>query len=383
MANNNDIREVAQREVDLVRQELYKASDKWFKDLSSILKPSKSKGSQTSLDLQYYSAVSQTGRGLEEGGKASAVRAIKAHSKQDLDYLEQSFKGDASELEAAKKAILKQKEEALAAVENLYENAHGYASTRAKQVKELESWTKTEVANFEKQINQIGVNTKKLVVASNDIDAAFNPEKNSNILGALRKSTKSIMDSASNKLKKTSAKKAKDDVISQKLLEEILTEAINQSGWDVASIQYGDVFGEDNLKNLNNIIRKKLAQKAAETGNIQMNDSINEYYSQINTGLRELFKSKYGKLVNGESINVPEPSSAITSLQDSEVNTNQYLVTKFRQIGKDVENLVNPENSVANLRRRIVEEYKKAGIGVVFDGSIVKMYSLGQFFTSA
>lgn len=382
MANNNDIREVAQREVDLVRQELYKASDKWFKDLSSILKPSKSRGNQTSLDLQYYEAISQTGRGIasdgKTSGKVSAVKAINAHSKQDLEYLEKNFKGDASELEAAKKAILKQKEEALAAVENLYENASGYASTRAKQVKNLESWTKEQVQDFEKQLNQIGTNTKKLVVASNDIDAAFNPSKNSNILGALRKNTKNIVSSASNKLKKTGAQKSKDNVVSKKLLEEILEEAINQSGWDTANIQYGDVFGEDNLKSLNGIIRKKLAEVAAKTGNIQMNDSINEYYTQINNGIRELFKAKYGKLVNGEAINIPEPAAAITSAQDTEIDTNQYLVTKFRQIGKDVENLVNPENSVANLRRRIVEEYKKAGIGVVFDGSIVKMYSLDK-----
>lgn len=382
MANNNDIREVAQREVDLVRQELYKASDKWFKDLSSILKPSKSRGNQTSLDLQYYEAISQTGRGIasdgKTSGKVSAVRAINAHSKQDLEYLEKNFKGDASELEAAKKAILKQKEEALAAVENLYENASGYASTRAKQVKNLESWTKEQVQDFEKQLNQIGTNTKKLVVASNDIDAAFNPSKNSNILGALRKNTKNIVSSASNKLKKTGAQKSKDNVVSKKLLEEILEEAINQSGWDTANIQYGDVFGEDNLKSLNGIIRKKLAEVAAKTGNIQMNDSINEYYTQINNGIRELFKAKYGKLVNGEAINIPEPAATITSAQDTEIDTNQYLVTKFRQIGKDVENLVNPENSVANLRRRIVEEYKKAGIGVVFDGSIVKMYSLDK-----
>lgn len=382
MANNNDIREVAQREVDLVRQELYKASDKWFKDLSSILKPSKSRGNQTSLDLQYYEAISQTGRGIQSdgktGGKASAIRAINAHSKQDLEYLEKNFKGDASELEAAKKAILKQKEDALATVENLYENASGYASTRAKQVKNLESWTKEQVQDFEKQLNQIGTNTKKLVVASNDIDAAFNPSKNSNILGALRKNTKNIVSSASNKLKKTGAQKSKDNVVSKKLLEEILEEAINQSGWDTANIQYGDIFGEDNLKSLNGIIRKKLAEVAAKTGNIQMNDSINEYYTQINSGIRELFKAKYGKLVNGEAINIPEPAAAITSAQDTEIDTNQYLVTKFRQIGKDVENLVNPENSVANLRRRIVEEYKKAGIGVVFDGSIVKMYSLDK-----
>lgn len=382
MANNNDIREVAQREVDLVRQELYKASDKWFKDLSSILKPSKSRGNQTSLDLQYYEAISQTGRGIasdgKTSGKTSAIRAINAHSKQDLEYLEKNFKGDASELEAAKKTILKQKEDALAAVENLYENASGYASTRAKQVKNLESWTKEQVQDFEKQLNQIGTNTKKLVVASNDIDAAFNPSKNSNILGALRKNTKNIVSSASNKLKKTGAQKSKDNVVSKKLLEEILEEAINQSGWDTANIQYGDVFGEDNLKSLNGIIKKKLAEVAAKTGNIQMNDSINEYYTQINSGIRELFKAKYGKLVNGEAINIPEPAAAITSAQDTEIDTNQYLVTKFRQIGKDVENLVNPENSVANLRRRIVEEYKKAGIGVVFDGSVVKMYSLDK-----
>lgn len=376
MANNNDIREVAQREVDLVRKELYKASDKWFKDLSSVLKPSNSKGSQTFNDLKYYDAISQTGRGIEEGGKASAIRAIKAHSKQDLEYLESSFKGDASELEAAKKAILKQREEALAAVEKLYENAHGYASTRAKQVKTLEKFAKEEVEKFEKQLNQVGVNTKKLVAASNDIDASFSPSKNSNILGALRKNTKNIVNAASDKLKQTNAQKTKDNLISQKLLEEILDEAINQSGWDIHNIQYGDVFGEDNLKNVNNIIRKKLAEVASKTGNILMNDSINEYYGQINNGIRELFKTKYGKLVNGESINIPEPSSAITSLQDIDVSSNQYLVAKFRQIGKDVENLVNPENSVTNLRRRIVEEYKKAGIGVVFDGSVVKMYSL-------
>ena len=95
--------------------------------------------------LKYYDAITQTSRGIEEVRKASAIRAIKAHSKQDLEYLESSFKGDANELEAAKKAILKQREEALAAVESLYENAHGYASTRAKQVKTIEKFAKEEV----------------------------------------------------------------------------------------------------------------------------------------------------------------------------------------------------------------------------------------------